>query len=62
MKFVLEVDLDPLAGETTAELSRILRYWAGNLRHYALTPEDSAALYDSAYTQVGTWRIEASPS
>lgn len=60
MKFVLEVDLTPLAGGTTAELSRILRYWAGNLHHYSLTPEDASPVYDSAYTEVGSWRIEES--
>lgn len=44
-------------GDTTAELGRILRYWAGNLKHYELKPGDGSAIYDSAYREVGTWRI-----
>jgi hypothetical protein len=59
VKFVLEVDLNELAPEadTTRELGRILRYWAGNLHHYALAPGDGSAIYDSAYRQVGQWTI-----
>ncbi|MCB5178819.1 hypothetical protein [Streptomyces antimicrobicus] len=59
MKFVLEVDMGETAfdGEAAGELGRILRYWAGNLRHYALEPGDAAAVYDSAHREVGQWRI-----
>ena len=56
MKFVLEVDM-AFEGDTVAELGRILRYWAGNLKHYELKPGDGSAIYDSAYHEVGTWRI-----
>ena len=59
MKFVLEVDLDAAAGAPEDELGRILRYWAGNFKHYALEPGTSETIMDSAYTPVGTWRIEA---
>ena len=55
--FHLEVDLSQLAGTPHEELSRILRYWAGNLKHYPLEPGTSESLYDSAYTSVGTWKI-----
>ena len=58
MKFTLDIDLDALAGEPEAELGRILRYWAGNLKHYELVPGTSETVSDSAYTPVGTWRIE----
>lgn len=59
MKFVLEVDLNALAPEadTTRELGRILRYWAGNLHYFALVPGDGSAIYDSSYRQVGQWSI-----
>ncbi|MEU5537570.1 hypothetical protein [Streptomyces sp. NPDC020362] len=62
MKFVLEVTVDedvPAAGRA-GELGRILRYWGGNLHHYALEPGDGSAVYDSAYQEVGAWRIVAS--
>ncbi|AZM55663.1 hypothetical protein DMA15_26320 [Streptomyces sp. WAC 01529] len=38
---------------------RILRYWGGNLRHYALTPGDGESVHDSAYREVGRWRVVA---
>lgn len=58
MKFVLEVDVDDTAEaeDSTRELSRILRYWAGNLSHYTLTPGTGEAVYDSGYREVGRWR------
>ena len=64
MKFVLEVELNALAPEadTTRELGRILRYWAGNLHHYALAPGDGSAIYDSNYSQVGQWSVIGSDS
>ncbi|MEV5882245.1 hypothetical protein AB0L74_05915 [Streptomyces sp. NPDC052020] len=60
MKFVLEVTMDDgaLAEDPAGELGRILRYWGGNLRHCALGPGDGSAVYDSAYREVGGWRIE----
>ena len=63
MKFVLEVEMGPTAfdGNAVKELGRILRYWAGNLRHYKLVPGDRDDIYDSAYRQVGHWTITESP-
>ncbi|MEX3103642.1 hypothetical protein ACSCBZ_01875 [Streptomyces niveiscabiei] len=55
-KFVLEVSVDP--ERPVEELGRILRYWGGNLHHYGLEPGDGSAVYDSAYREVGRWRIE----
>ncbi|MEU4682535.1 hypothetical protein [Streptomyces xinghaiensis] len=62
MKFVLEVDVssDRLSENTARELSRILRYWAGNLHRYALRPGDGSAVYDSGFEEVGRWRMVAS--
>lgn len=57
VKFRLEVDMDALAGDNTQELGRILRYWAGNLKHYQLDDKPTETLYDSAYTEVGTWSV-----
>ncbi|GAA2928236.1 hypothetical protein GCM10020221_25190 [Streptomyces thioluteus] len=59
MKFVLEVDMtgDALADDAVGELGRILRYWAGNLRHYALAPGDEETIHDSAYGEVGRWHV-----
>ncbi|MFI6874166.1 hypothetical protein ACIBL6_12060 [Streptomyces sp. NPDC050400] len=59
MKFLLEVDMDETtdSGAAARELGRILRYWGGNLHHYALTAGDGSAIYDSAYKEVGRWRI-----
>ncbi|MEV0238759.1 hypothetical protein AB0I06_02285 [Streptomyces sp. NPDC050674] len=60
MRFLLEVSLDDaaLTKDPAGELGRILRYWAGNLRHYELAPGDEAAIYDSEYREVGRWRVE----
>ncbi|GGR77162.1 hypothetical protein GCM10010252_14740 [Streptomyces aureoverticillatus] len=62
MKFLLEVDVDGTASaeDTTRELGRILRYWAGNLRHYDLKPGAGEAVYDSAYREVGRWVVAKS--
>ncbi|MFG2602945.1 hypothetical protein ACGFT2_05190 [Streptomyces sp. NPDC048514] len=59
MKFVLEVTVDEgaMAEDPAGELGRILRYWGGNLHHYALRPGDRSAVYDSAYQEVGAWRV-----
>ncbi|MCC3650874.1 hypothetical protein LIX60_05160 [Streptomyces sp. S07_1.15] len=61
MKFLLEIDIssDRLTENTAPELGRILRYWAGNLHHYALRPGDGSAVYDSGYEEVGRWRMVA---
>lgn len=62
MKFLLEVDLDAAASadDTHRELGRVLRYWAGNLRHYELRPGAGDAVYDSAYREVGRWSVAES--
>ncbi|MEU2745984.1 hypothetical protein ABZ613_06765 [Streptomyces collinus] len=59
MKFLLEVTMDEaaLVKDPAGELGRILRYWGGNLRHYALSPGDGAAIYDSEYREVGRWHV-----
>ncbi|WPO71220.1 MULTISPECIES: hypothetical protein [unclassified Streptomyces] len=59
MKFLLEVDMgeDAFEGKAAEELGRILRYWGGNLRHYALTPGDGESVHDSAYREVGRWTV-----
>jgi hypothetical protein len=62
MRFVLEVDLDAgaLAGQTrAAELGRILRYWGGAMTDVPLTPGARQELYDSDYSPVGVWWVEA---
>ena len=61
MKFVLEVDMGETAfdGNAVHELGRILRYWAGNLRHYEMKPGDGCVIYDSNYREVGRWSIVA---
>ena len=59
MRFVMEVDLSAMAdGREADELARILRYWAGAVKQVPLTPGTSQALYDSEYTEVGSWEIE----
>ena len=63
MRFVLEVDLEAgaLAGDARgAELGRILRYWGGAMREVPLEPGSTQALYDSGYTEVGSWHVEQS--
>ncbi|MFF8645310.1 hypothetical protein [Streptomyces sp. NPDC015345] len=59
MKFLLEVDMgeDAFEGKAAEELGRILRYWGGNLGHYALTPGDGESVHDSAYRKVGRWTV-----
>ncbi|MEU6366832.1 hypothetical protein ABZ876_14155 [Streptomyces sp. NPDC046931] len=61
MKFLLEVNMvEGWSSEDAArELGRILRYWGGNLGHYALKPGDGAAVYDSGHREAGRWRIVA---
>ncbi|MGK5691746.1 hypothetical protein ACSNOJ_02340 [Streptomyces sp. URMC 128] len=59
MKFLLEVTMDDaaLTEDPAGELGRILRYWSGNLRHYALRPGDGAVICDSEYREVGRWSV-----
>ena len=60
MNFTLEIDLDQLNPAKTAdELSRILRYWGGNVKHYDLKAGDREKVYDSGYAKVGHWTITA---
>jgi len=63
VKFVLEVDMSEgaVAADAEKELARILRYWAGNVRHYALTAGDESAVHDSDHRDVGRWRIVEGP-
>ena len=61
MKFILEVDLDGFGDEIGKELGRILRYWGGAAPHLDLSAEATQAVYDSAYREVGHWKITASP-
>jgi hypothetical protein len=58
MKFVLEVDLTAgvVPGAELTELGRILRYWAGNLKHYELAVGAGETISDSSYAEVGTWK------
>jgi hypothetical protein len=58
MRFVMEVDLDAVAGEPAAELGRILRYWGGNTKHLDLTVPQRHAVSDTEYVDVGELRIE----
>ncbi|GGQ29961.1 hypothetical protein GCM10010266_61430 [Streptomyces griseomycini] len=60
MRFLLEVTMDgeALTKDPAGELGRILRYWAGNLRHYPLEPGDGSVVYDSEYREAGRWAIE----
>ncbi|MFB4305399.1 hypothetical protein [Actinomadura sp. GTD37] len=63
MKFVLEVDLSEgaVAEDAAKELGRILRYWAGNVRHYELKAGDESVVYDSGHRDVGRWQITETP-
>jgi hypothetical protein len=57
MKFELTVDIDNLTGKPADELGRILRYWAGAMKGLDLSARQEQAIYDSAYSEVGSWRI-----
>lgn len=59
MRFVLTVDLDQLTTRTDNELARILRYWADALTSEDLDATKGMNIYDSSYTKVGKWRVEA---
>ena len=64
MKFVLEVDLSAgaVADAPLEELGRILRYWAGNVKHYPLQPGSGETISDSTYAPVGSWTITGADS
>ncbi|UPW02920.1 hypothetical protein M1C57_14560 [Rhodococcus pyridinivorans] len=55
--FRLEVDLEAVAGDPAEELGRILRYWAGNLKHYSFDQPHREAVMDSEYHEVGHWSL-----
>jgi hypothetical protein len=58
MKFTLDIDLEQMDPDMTVEeLGRILRYWAGNVKHYDLKPGDAETVYDSTYRAVGGWSV-----
>lgn len=57
MKFVLEVDMAGFEDNADKELGRILRYWAGAMPQVKLEAGAGSAIYDSAYREVGSWRI-----
>lgn len=56
-QFVFKVDLSALTGDPVEELSRALRYWAGNLKHYDFAEPATEAVYDSGYAEVGKWTL-----
>ena len=45
--FRFEVDLEAVAGDPAEELGRVLRYWAGNLKHYSFDQPHREAVMDS---------------
>jgi hypothetical protein len=59
MKFALEVDLSSgvIPGNELSELGRILRYWAGNVKHYPMETGAGETISDSTYAPVGAWRF-----
>jgi hypothetical protein len=58
VKFILEVDLDKIDGDTGKELSRILRYWAGAVPQMELIEGAGTGIYDSVYHEVGYWAVK----
>lgn len=56
-QFRLDVDLSAVAGDPREELSRVLRYWAGNMKHYDFEQPATEAVYDSEYREVGNWAL-----
>ncbi|MEU1007752.1 hypothetical protein [Streptomyces sp. NPDC005890] len=57
MEFVVTLDDGAVARDRVGEPERVLRYRGGNLRHHALEPGDGPAVHDSAYQEVGAWRV-----
>lgn len=58
MRFILEIDLDEVAGSPAKEVGRILRYWGSNLSDVLLVAGAVQDAYDTAYVAVGSWRVE----
>ncbi|MFC5992973.1 hypothetical protein ACFQE5_01960 [Pseudonocardia hispaniensis] len=56
-KFQLVVNLEAVEGQPSEELARILRYWAGNLKHYSFDEAHTESVMDSAYGEVGHWSL-----
>lgn len=56
-RFHLEIDLAAVAGDPGEELSRVLRYWAGNMKHYDLGQPATETVYDSEHREVGHWTL-----
>lgn len=57
MRLVIDVDLEQLPNDQSAEASRILRYWAGALPQMDLTQQTEHELMDSNYQPVGSLSV-----
>ena len=57
MRLTIDIDLEALPEPKGAELGRILRYWAGNVKHYPMEPGAGETISDSTYAPVGSWRF-----
>jgi hypothetical protein len=59
MRFIFEVDMNTEAMKLNpeAELGRVLRYWAGNLKNYPMEPGTGEEIVDSEYKDAGSWAI-----
>lgn len=59
MRFIFEVDMNTEAMKLNpeAELGRVLRYWAGNLKNYPMEPGTGEGIVDSEYKDAGSWAI-----
>ncbi|AJE32645.1 hypothetical protein B842_03960 [Corynebacterium humireducens NBRC 106098 = DSM 45392] len=58
MRLTLSIDLDAVSDDPTAEVGRILRYWAGAVGQMDLTEEAEHPLMNSTYTaEVGRIRL-----
>lgn len=59
MKFVFEVDMvtDAVKQDPEAEISRMLRYWAGNIKNYPMEQGAEEDIYDSEFKVAGSWCI-----
>ncbi|PQZ95089.1 hypothetical protein CQ018_07110 [Arthrobacter sp. MYb227] len=59
MKFVFEIDMSTEAVkiDPEKEISRMLRYWAGNLKNYPMEQGAEEDIYDSDFKAAGSWCI-----
>ncbi|GEB47722.1 MULTISPECIES: hypothetical protein [Streptomyces] len=59
MRFRLDIDMTDMTeeGQAAREIGRALRYWGGNLHHFALEPGDGSTITDSAHREIGNWRV-----